>query len=265
MCSFPDCRQDLARESSVLIGQLAHIVGRSKGGPRGAVQIPDELRDAAENLVLLCYPHHKEVDINVEDWPEDRLRKLKLEHESWVKQRLSDGEQWHNNIDQLKYINVPRILMLSEFRGNPSDIRPFGMIQSLTDVTPLVAVMQTFRSAIDNINVHAVPIRSIQEFDQGSTGALVSFRENFRTKNYGKFRDDPASAPVGDLARGPQIYLKLGKWRLVMLIDPRWITTLARSRVKDPYNESQSWLFRSMGSADKLSSMARYSPRSQKK
>jgi hypothetical protein len=209
----------------VLTGQIAHIVGRSVGGPRGGVKILEELREAPENLVLLCYPHHKEIDTEVESWPEDRLRKLKLEHEQWVAQRLAEGENWRNNIDQLEYINVPRILMLSELRGDPTDIRPFGLIQSLADVSPLIAMMQTFRTAIAKIDVHAKALRSIKLSDGSATGALVSFKDNFRTKNYGKFRDDPESAPVGDLKRGPQIYLKMDEWRFVMLIDPRWITT----------------------------------------
>jgi hypothetical protein len=225
MCAFPNCRQDLARESSVLVGQLAHIVGRSQAGPRGEAKTPDELRDLPDNLVLLCYPHHREVDTNVAEWPGDRLREVKVEHESWVRQRLSDGDRWYNNIDQLEYINVPRILMLSEFRGNAADIRPFGMVQSLTDLSPLVSVMRTFKSAIESIDLHATPLRSVRRFDDSAIGALVSFRENFRTKNYGKFRDDALSAPIGDLARGPQIYLKLDDWRFVMLIDPSWITT----------------------------------------
>jgi hypothetical protein len=93
-------------------------------------------------------------------------------------------------------------------------------------VTPLLSVMQAFNQAIDKIDVHAVQLSSLHHFDQHAVGKLIAFSENFRTKNCGRYRDNPASAPVGDLKQGPQIYLKISDWRLVMLIDPRWITTV---------------------------------------
>jgi hypothetical protein len=226
MCSFPGCRVDLARERNALAGQLAHIVGKSQNGPRGTVEIAAEVRDAPENLMLLCYPHHREIDDRANEWPESRLRRIKQEHEAWVKARLDDGSPWRRQITQLEYINVPRILMLSELRGDPTDIRSYGMIDSLKDVTPLISVMREFNQAIDKIDLHAVELSSLHHFDQHAVGKLIAFSENFRTKNCGRYGDDPTSAAVGDLKQGPQIYLKTADWRLVMLIDPRWITTV---------------------------------------
>ena len=64
-----------------VLGQEAHIVARSRKGPRGRNRVRD---DSHGNLILLCADHHKIVDDHPDAYPPDRLRRLKLEHEHWV-------------------------------------------------------------------------------------------------------------------------------------------------------------------------------------
>jgi hypothetical protein len=77
------------------LGELAHIVGRGRGpdSPRGQVDLSDEDRDSAENLMLLCRGEHNEIDRNGSlqiatiEW----LRGIKREHEEHIRQLVSLG------------------------------------------------------------------------------------------------------------------------------------------------------------------------------
>lgn len=93
-------REDADGERGALIGQEAHIIARSPGGPRYE---PLEVtrRDSYDNLVLLCANDHREVDTQPERYPVARLQDIKRAHERWVAQRLTaeghstdPGEAW---------------------------------------------------------------------------------------------------------------------------------------------------------------------------
>lgn len=87
------CRQRLViergesdRES--VVGDEAHIVARSPGGPRYR-SMPSAQVDQYENRILLCKVHHKVVDDQPREYPEERLQQIKRDHEAWVRERLS--------------------------------------------------------------------------------------------------------------------------------------------------------------------------------
>lgn len=63
-------------------GFIAHIVADSPTGPRGDKARSHALADDASNLMLLCHPHHKAVDVDqINDFPEERLLEIKRLHE----------------------------------------------------------------------------------------------------------------------------------------------------------------------------------------
>jgi hypothetical protein len=67
------------------VGFIAHIVADSPTGPRGDPARSHTLADDASNLMLLCHPHHKAVDVDqVDDFPEERLLEIKRLHEARV-------------------------------------------------------------------------------------------------------------------------------------------------------------------------------------
>lgn len=80
----------------VNIGEKAHIIPHSPGGPRKkdrkASGMTEEEINTADNLILLCRVCHKIVDNNEEKYPPDLLRKRKKEHEEWVLTRLRNVE-----------------------------------------------------------------------------------------------------------------------------------------------------------------------------
>jgi hypothetical protein len=59
MCAFPDCRVLLTVEGTpgdpvVVLGEIAHIVAESPGGPRGESPLTAKQRNSYPNLILLC-------------------------------------------------------------------------------------------------------------------------------------------------------------------------------------------------------------------
>lgn len=91
-CSL--CRRHLvedetgASEASI-VGEEAHIIARSPGGPRYFPLTADQV-DHISNLVLLCRIHHKQVDDQVRDFPVEALRFIKAQHESEMRTRTED-------------------------------------------------------------------------------------------------------------------------------------------------------------------------------
>lgn len=95
------CRQELVRpdESDLpgaLVGEEAHIIARSPGGPRYE-PLPVKVRDGYNNLILLCANDHTEIDAQPSRYTVEVLREMKRQLESWVRARLSvpddDGAQ----------------------------------------------------------------------------------------------------------------------------------------------------------------------------
>jgi len=86
------CKTELVLEKDpynkhLNIGEECHIISRQPNGPRHKA-IPDFDYDSSDNLLLLCCNHHTMIDEQVETYPEERLKQIKEEHESWVKENL---------------------------------------------------------------------------------------------------------------------------------------------------------------------------------
>jgi hypothetical protein len=80
-CAFPKCQAPLALNET-LVGEVCHIKGKLPGAARyDPAQTPAE-RNTYENLILLCAPHHTVVDDDEESYTVERLRKMKMDHES---------------------------------------------------------------------------------------------------------------------------------------------------------------------------------------
>lgn len=95
-CSNPDCGKELYLED-VVVGQMAHIIAQSPGGPRGSLPVAENEKDSYYNLVLLCYDCHKLVDDRPEKYPPETLIDMKNSHErqvreSWERATLAESE-----------------------------------------------------------------------------------------------------------------------------------------------------------------------------
>lgn len=90
VCAFPECPQELlepggAEEQVAIVGEMAHIVGEKRQGPRGDFPMKEEDRNKESNLILLCPKHHKVVDTQLRTYTVAVMRKMKADHEAAVK------------------------------------------------------------------------------------------------------------------------------------------------------------------------------------
>jgi len=86
------CKLELTPDGTQeTLGEMAHIVARSREGPRGNETMSLADRDAYDNLILLCPTHHVQVDKDVGTWSVARLRTTKADHEHWLSEQLSAG------------------------------------------------------------------------------------------------------------------------------------------------------------------------------
>ena len=81
-CAFPGCDQALFDHKNQFIGQLCHIEAAMPGGSRYNERQTDEERRAYENLLLLCHPHHVEIDNDDDEYPVEKLQGIKQAHEA---------------------------------------------------------------------------------------------------------------------------------------------------------------------------------------
>ena len=85
MCEFEGCNKRLFYDGVTLSNfnnaYVAHIVASSANGPRGDKVLSPQLSDKLENLMLMCADHHKLIDTNVDEYPIERLKAMKVAHE----------------------------------------------------------------------------------------------------------------------------------------------------------------------------------------
>lgn len=96
----------------MLIAQVCHIEAASSDGPRFNPRMADSQRRSVGNLVVLCYPHHREVDDDEKTFTVSALKQMKLKHEHRVKAfRVRDAavnrialemEQYWEEVDAAK-------------------------------------------------------------------------------------------------------------------------------------------------------------------
>lgn len=228
------CKKDVIHETDggtkSLIGEVAHIVGEKKDAARGLSSLSLDDRNDPDNLILLCREHHKIIDDAPEEYTTRHLHEIKNNHLDWIQSSLKKHKPWKSNLSQLSYINVPRLSEQAQRNGfhvNLSEYKENRTLHSLG--WNLNSVMSAFQSVLSHLELSAVPIPPLT-LNEGYIGSLVSFdRLRFRTKNVPM---DAISVPTytkqvfcGNLQKDPHIYVTLGDFKLVLLIDAQWITT----------------------------------------
>ncbi len=224
------CRKLLLDESfgasrTSLIGEVAHIVAEQPNGPRGDSPLTLEERNNSDNLLLLCLDHHKIVD----DYPDRHsvgmLNDIKKAHREWTRDRLSQGSSWSFDCQNIFYLNVPRLEILARYLGRPIDNASYSSLTSLSDAGGSIArVLVYFEGLLSRLHPNAIPLPTLSMSD-ASIGVVCSFSQRFRTKNVGKALDAGWKGMTGNLAKDPHLYCSVADRKLVLPIDPRWLTT----------------------------------------
>ncbi|WP_281234841.1 hypothetical protein [Flavobacterium gelatinilyticum] len=79
-CAYPSCKNVIVDKFGTVIGEICHIEAAEVGGERYNHDSNDEYRRSFDNLILLCSNHHKKTN-NVHEYPTEKLKKFKFEHE----------------------------------------------------------------------------------------------------------------------------------------------------------------------------------------
>jgi hypothetical protein len=227
------CKKDLLFEAdgivASLIGEVAHIVGETTIAARGVSPLSLRERNEERNLLLLCREHHKIVDDDPSTYPVGQLHQIKSAHLAWIASSLVKPRAWRSTISQLTYINVPRLCEQAEMRGYQVDLRSYKDSQTLHSLGwSLNDVMSAFRAVLAHLTIEAVALQDVI-LHESIVGSAISFdRQRFRTKNVPMEMPGEVSKLrkfTGSLVKDPHIYCQLGRFKVAMLIDPRWITT----------------------------------------
>jgi len=193
------CRASLTRVAlDGVLGEIAHIVARSPGGPRGDDPLPAERRDSYDNLILLCPNHHTEVDRDIKFWPSSKLREQKASHEQWVQGQIDEG-RIAPIPERAEELRQSRLKYWSEKRGGrwlyvaltPLDIREDALDPLTAPVREYVKSMRIpdqYAQGLSPPNpYHIEPSASglvVEDFRKTSAGSGGGYRVELRRSGH---------------------------------------------------------------------------------
>lgn len=93
-CQNPACNHSLfvffGNGEITSLHDLAHIISKSKKGPRGKSDLNAKERDEYENLILLCPKCHRLIDKKPEQYPAETLYDWKHHHEDVIQHAFAE-------------------------------------------------------------------------------------------------------------------------------------------------------------------------------
>lgn len=88
-CAFSECLHPIFDDNDLFVSQLCHIEAVSPKGQRYNPNRTDEEINSIDNLLFLCYRHHKVTD-SVEFYTVEKLKEIKANHELKFKEYSYD-------------------------------------------------------------------------------------------------------------------------------------------------------------------------------
>lgn len=106
-CAFSGCNEQLFENANV--GQICHIQGVNSGSARYNPDLPEEVVNGIDNLILLCSNHHKLIDEREDLFPVEKLLEMKKTHENFVSQAIFQSNR------KMFFYNLQRIFQENNF------------------------------------------------------------------------------------------------------------------------------------------------------
>jgi len=145
-CAFPNCKNVLVTEDDLFVGQICHIVGISEQSPRFEGIFEKSQLNSASNLMLLCYEHHRTVDVLLEKFTAPALRQIKSEHEKIY--RPSHYEVSGRVIDQV--IEEMQKYWIEVERVHTNEHPAPDLAIEINSKISFIELMQEIRTILDN-------------------------------------------------------------------------------------------------------------------
>ncbi|HEY9906932.1 MAG TPA: hypothetical protein V6D18_04915 [Thermosynechococcaceae cyanobacterium] len=172
-CAFPGCSHSVVNEKNKLVAQLCHIEAVAPGGQRYNDNQTDEERNGYDNLLFLCYGHHVETD-DTSEYPVQRLREIKYEHESQfvespfeidmsvayiLKEEMeaywSDVEELHTFSHRFDELKVP-VNSKALFKELFADVRE--LLSEMSNLCDLMRIRDRQRGDVHNWEIYTFGI-----------------------------------------------------------------------------------------------------------
>lgn len=175
------------KDKTKQIGKIAHIAAHSSGGPRSDSSYPCDKLDTYENWILLCPTCHDIADAQEHKYDVVSLRKLKSEHEEWVRYLLGDVMS-NVGFAELEVAVQSLVSQSSSGTSELTVITPDEKIakNALSDMTRNLLVMGLMRGA--EVGQY---LTEMEKIDSGFVDRLVSGFKN-------KYEDFVKSGLTGD-------------------------------------------------------------------
>jgi hypothetical protein len=129
-------------------------------------------------------------------------------------------------IDTLMFINVPRLIHFAELNGFQTGSFPSEFASGIPATGHIYAELSALRRAIRQMTFPAIDWLDAVEMLDDPNGLLVSFHEQFRTKN-GPATSEHRYNSIDflDLASAPHLYAKREGRKFILAYDPKFMTT----------------------------------------
>lgn len=211
------------------LGDDAHIVAASEDGPRGESGLNAKDRASSRNVLLLCKNCHAEADQQPKKYTVATLLRMRDDHYAWADQCMSGIIIKRPRFHYLSYINVPRADMYAAATSIMLPQLSFGSARSIRDMgIDAGRLMAGYVGVLNREDLYANEFIDETQLADLSVGSYwFSDEAVFRSK---KVRDgDIADLPTAWRKQECVIYRQFKDWRLICMIDPRWMTTTTAS------------------------------------
>jgi hypothetical protein len=205
------------------LGDDAHIWAYSPGGPRADVPGAPADPNDRQNIILLCKICHAEVDAQPQKFTPDVLTTMREDHYLWADERLGQHVVHKPRFHYILYLNLIRLDMYAVANSIAPPPIDLGAAQSFDDLgIGAGRLMSAYTQILNSEDMYAHQISPDSRIDDLQIGQYCFIDQvNFRTVAIGKRHPPEAAWKRGESL----IYRDYGDWRLICLIDPRWITT----------------------------------------
>ena len=126
-CEFSGCNKPVWRNDLTLsdgnFGEVVHIIGASKEGPRGNEESTN-LQIEFSNLMLMCQQCHKEIDDNPDRYPEELLSEWKKKHEDRIEIQTSYSKDIYKSTVLLFSVNISKRIVPINRQAYLNAMRP---------------------------------------------------------------------------------------------------------------------------------------------
>ncbi|TVX83712.1 hypothetical protein FQP34_00200 [Peribacillus simplex] len=129
--------------------------------------------------------------------------------------------EWKSNIGQPYYINISQLSMLAARLNYPlDDFNKVGQINKLSDLgIELATIILAFKKLVNTIKPVTQSFTNLK-FNEIKQDYLIEFSDRFNSKNSRQLREN--TYKLGD---EPHLWKKYGDYKVVMNMNPKWVTT----------------------------------------